>query len=593
MKRLSSIGCGWLAGLGVILLATSSSAMIPEPDVIFYGEAIGSEGAVTSGVVNLRLNGNGSPVASYVLGTDPRALNRYVLRVPLDLFDPRVAGTARPGESAGIYLDGVLLKSVTIPAKGSAVAVSAVTDLADSDGDGLADAWEKRYFGTLARDGRGDLNRNGISDLQEYLSGNDPGNCVWTPIDDAHVETLVDNPLVLQSCLRAAENDLHHNLIKAAQGIYHGNFTYTATLGEDFDLRLVGGYDPDTAGLRHYSAALTILDGDTDNDGVGNGRILTLDTATAKVAGTIAVDSLHLIRGKAPAGESGGGVLGKSFQGDMLLIGNWVSDSSATSGGGIAITTDAGRVLLANNIISANNATSAAAVSIIGASGTVTLLNNTLADNDCTVSGDGQSLVVESTGGAVDLTNNIIVGGAAQPGADISVTSAGVTIPLQVRNNAFASGAFATTVPGFGLDPSNADRQPLFISSATGDYHLQKVSTCINAGFSNHPQLPARDVDGDARIYGKERIVSAAVDIGADEQSLTDGLDLNGNGALEIGDAMKVYRSVLGYDTLTVEEQLLADVAPLGDDGLPKGNGGVDVADLILIMRRIIGLENW
>lgn len=44
----------------------------------------------------------------------------------------------------------------------------------DTDGDGMDDAWEMANFGTLDRDGTGDFDGDGISDLQEYLDGSDP-----------------------------------------------------------------------------------------------------------------------------------------------------------------------------------------------------------------------------------------------------------------------------------------------------------------------------------------------------------------------------------------------------------------------------------
>jgi Tol biopolymer transport system component len=47
---------------------------------------------------------------------------------------------------------------------------------ADSDGDGMDDDWEMAYFGTLARDGTGDFDGDGQTDLQEFLAGTDPTN---------------------------------------------------------------------------------------------------------------------------------------------------------------------------------------------------------------------------------------------------------------------------------------------------------------------------------------------------------------------------------------------------------------------------------
>jgi hypothetical protein len=46
--------------------------------------------------------------------------------------------------------------------------------IADSDADGMDDAWEMKYFGTLARDGTGDFDGDGVSDLLEFLTGTDP-----------------------------------------------------------------------------------------------------------------------------------------------------------------------------------------------------------------------------------------------------------------------------------------------------------------------------------------------------------------------------------------------------------------------------------
>ncbi|HXF10418.1 MAG TPA: hypothetical protein VN625_06500 [Desulfuromonadaceae bacterium] len=46
--------------------------------------------------------------------------------------------------------------------------------VSDSDDDGMDDAWELAAFGTLARDGSGDYDGDGASDLFEFLTGTDP-----------------------------------------------------------------------------------------------------------------------------------------------------------------------------------------------------------------------------------------------------------------------------------------------------------------------------------------------------------------------------------------------------------------------------------
>lgn len=49
-----------------------------------------------------------------------------------------------------------------------------IRSLRDTDGDGLDDDWEMEHFGTLDRDGTGDFDGDGISDLEEFLMGSDP-----------------------------------------------------------------------------------------------------------------------------------------------------------------------------------------------------------------------------------------------------------------------------------------------------------------------------------------------------------------------------------------------------------------------------------
>lgn len=47
----------------------------------------------------------------------------------------------------------------------------------DSDEDGLPDAWEIEMFGSItASDGTGDYDDDGLTDMEEYLTGTDPDN---------------------------------------------------------------------------------------------------------------------------------------------------------------------------------------------------------------------------------------------------------------------------------------------------------------------------------------------------------------------------------------------------------------------------------
>ena len=51
---------------------------------------------------------------------------------------------------------------------------SADTLIVDSDNDGMDDAWELLHFMDLSRDGAGDFDQDGMSDLAEFLAGTLP-----------------------------------------------------------------------------------------------------------------------------------------------------------------------------------------------------------------------------------------------------------------------------------------------------------------------------------------------------------------------------------------------------------------------------------
>ena len=101
-----------------LLLSGSASARLPEPNHVFYGTAMRNGVALATGEVAVRLEESPTDLAQFVLGSDPKIGERYVLRVPIDAVDPRDPGTARPGDAVEFFIDGVPAGAGTVGERG-------------------------------------------------------------------------------------------------------------------------------------------------------------------------------------------------------------------------------------------------------------------------------------------------------------------------------------------------------------------------------------------------------------------------------------------------------------------------------------------
>lgn len=168
--------------LTLAVAALTTRAELPAPDNILYG-AITLNGQVITALSNqvsieARRTTNGPAIASYRMGAQAVATNFYVLRLPLE----ELAQVAAPNASLvgdTVYLvikvgllDGPLL-AYTFPESGVAQRLDFGIASADSDNDGLPDAWELAKFGNLSA-GPGTLAANGRTAWQNFIAGADP-----------------------------------------------------------------------------------------------------------------------------------------------------------------------------------------------------------------------------------------------------------------------------------------------------------------------------------------------------------------------------------------------------------------------------------
>jgi hypothetical protein len=117
------------------------------------GQVPGLEAAPLPAGAELTDKGDGSGVFSWTPG-------------------PGQEGTYRPVFTAS---DGTLSDSQRVRISVLPAAV------ADDDGDGLDDGWEREHFGTLARGGAGDYDGDGIPDREEFLRGMNPAEANRAP----------------------------------------------------------------------------------------------------------------------------------------------------------------------------------------------------------------------------------------------------------------------------------------------------------------------------------------------------------------------------------------------------------------------------
>jgi hypothetical protein len=182
-------------------------------------------------------------------------------------------------------------------------------------------------------------------------------------------------------------------------------------------------------------------------------------------------------------GGHGGGIFCAEYS-DAVIADNWVYGNSAIAqGGGIHLgywlspKGSAGLPVVINNTIVDNSANYGGGLACITA--TAKVANTILWDNQCSTAG-GEILLMQST---LDIRYSNVQGGQTK---------------VESSNSTLNWGA--------GM----IDQDPVFVSPAFEDYHLQHHSPCKDGG-DNLAVVSTEDFEGDPRI------ADHAVDMGADE----------------------------------------------------------------------------
>ncbi|RKY14457.1 MAG: hypothetical protein DRP82_04025, partial [Planctomycetota bacterium] len=226
----------------------------------------------------------------------------------------------------------------------------------------------------------------------------------------------------------------------------------------------------------------------------------------------------------------------------VLTATNCVFSDNITDSAGGAIYCDASRLNLNNCVFSDNTVTTydGGAIYCINSSG-LAATNSVFAGNsagryggaaaavyssrltmtNCTLTGNATS-----SGGAIfcavlsdaTLKNSILWGNSASSANEIYIYDDPYNPSFAILNHCCVDNTGYGGQAGNITENNCIHQDPQFVNAAGGDYHLQDVSPCIDAGNNSYvPGTVSEDLDGNQRIADGDNDGTSVVDIGAYE----------------------------------------------------------------------------
>jgi hypothetical protein len=285
-------------------------------------------------------------------------------------------------------------------------------------------------------------------------------------------------------------------------------------------------------GLEFTGNLLTVTDstftGNTVASG-GQGGAINTNSGGVTVSGSTFTGNKGDAACGPPGPAMGAALLVTSFSGGVSISESTFTDNGfpcgANQGSALTIFNMTGNethhVTLVNNIFRNNTSPTplgpsnqTGAILVQSGRAAVNVTNNTFSGND---SGDPAGadilfMVGDSQNtSAANIYNNIFWGGAAEDVLTVNDDSASVSIPVRIFNNDIDMTATTVTTGSDFTSGGNLNVDPLFVDMAGGDLHITETSPVKDVGLNTAPEIPATDIDGDARI------LDGTVDMGADE----------------------------------------------------------------------------
>ncbi len=333
----------------------------------------------------------------------------------------------------------------------------------------------------------------------------------------------------------------HYDYIKVAQGTYNENISIPFYITGLF---VQGGWSTDFS-TRNEDPSLTVVDGDTTEDGIADGDVIAI--AADEIEIEITIQNFTITNGnrgiithatccpfssRITLNLNDNVITGNLDTGIYTATASYVEINlylnnnmiTGNNSNGVYLYS-LGRItaVFANNVITGNSGSPEGGGVYISAQGygtiNLSLINNTIKGNSAT--SDGGGLYAESrsfSNTTVDIINTIIWGNSATgSGDDIFLNeSPNSTTVVNASYSDIGDVVNDPVEPGTYNDlGNNINADPLFINHVNSDYHLQAGSPCIDAGTDIN--APSADFDGDIRPIDGDGNGTATTDIGADE----------------------------------------------------------------------------
>jgi hypothetical protein len=452
--------------LGCLLLwATSAFAKLPAPDSFIYGSLLTSGDTKAGAAVTLKLSGAVDAIVANDVKHDPQTGDYYLLRIPMAAFAPRHAETALAGETADIFVNHLLAATVTIGEPGSIQLIDLNVELNDAENSSMPTA------------------AAASEDAAVFNAGSTGEKATEAP-ENTHSTNVQ---------LMDSDGD------GFADTYEHLSMTDPR---DESSMPVVHVHAANDTGIEDGSANAPY---NTIQEGIDAAQAYyTVQVSAGTYLETLAIHKNIRLVGESPSttiidaqGQAHGIYCDGGAGPESWITGFRIRNAHV----GIECV-DGASPLIRNNILSQ---LTTAGILCHGASA-ARIINNTIAENPLAVA-------IESDSSQVTIINNIISGNWA------GIDSEGAGGRIDYNNqwqNTIGGDYVGTTLPG----PHDTFHNPLFVSTAAGDFHLQHGSACLNAGD------PMEHLTADYREGHTLSVAMATNIVPGDRIWITDGANL-------------------------------------------------------------------